>query len=218
MSLTMKRRRFVKSLAAVAPAATLIAQQAPAPGNPGQPAPGVPLNPAQPVQPPAPRPAGELPKIDVTVADVAADPTQKFFTPVQFAALRKLSSMLMPPLEGRPGALEAKAPEFLDFLMSRSPADEQQVYKAGLDALNGQAMKRFKKNFADVDAAQADELLAPLRAPFTGVIPTEPLARFLHAAKRDVRTATVNSREYAAAGGSGGRRFSGAGLYWFPLD
>ena len=40
----------------------------------------------------------------------------------------------------------------------------------------------------------------PLRAPWTYDAPADPLARFLAAAKQDVRTATVNSREYNAAG------------------
>ena len=41
---------------------------------------------------------------------------------------------------------------------------------------------------------------------------------FLIEAKADVRTATMNSREYIAfRGGAGGRRGFG-GVYWLPLD
>jgi hypothetical protein len=135
------------------------------------------------------------------------------------AALRKLSELIMPPMNGNSGALEAGAPEFLDFLIGRSPAARQQIYRAGLDALNAQARKRFQKTFAETDAAQSAVLLAPLRAPWSPEPPSDPLARFLQEAKRDIRTATLNSREYsAAAQGGGGRRFGGGGLYWRPLD
>jgi hypothetical protein len=143
----------------------------------------------------------------------------RFFTPDQFSALRKVSDMLMPAMNGGVGALDAKAPEFLDFLIGESPSDRQQVYLKGLDALNAQSKKRFNKVFADLDATQADSFLASLRQPWTFDEPADPIASFLRAAKQDVRTATVNSREYGSAASSGGgRRFSAAGLYWYPLD
>ncbi len=66
---------------------------------------------------------------------------------------------------------------------------------------------------------QANELLSPLRAPWTFDPPADSLTHFLQTAKGDVRTATMNSREFVAAGASGGRRgFGGQGLYWYPLD
>jgi hypothetical protein len=128
-----------------------------------------------------------------------------FFTPQQFAALRKLSDVLMP------GALDAKSPEFLDFLIGHSPADRQQTYRAGLDALN-------EKGFVELGPSETDTVLSPLREPWTYDPPTDPLARFLREAKQDVRTATVNSREYSAHAPAAGRRFGGSGLYWYPLE
>ena len=143
----------------------------------------------------------------------------RFFTPAQFSALRKTSDLLMPAMNGAPGALESKAPEFLDFLIGESPADRQHVYRAGLDALNHQSMQQFKKPFGDLEPSQADVLLAPLRQSWSFDEPADPVAAFLRAAKQDVRTATMNSREYSAAGSAtGGRRFGGGGLYWYPLD
>ncbi len=214
----MKRRGFVKALVAAPSATALIAQQAPAPGVPANPAPGIPQNPAQPVEPPG-RVSTELPKIEVAVPDTAAEPMPHFFTPQQFGALRKLCAILMPPTKTAPGASEVKAPEFLDFLMSESPVDRQKTYRDGLDALNSQANREFQKAFADLDDSQADKLLATLREPWTYEPPADPLARFLRAAKQDVRTATVNSREYSVAGAATSRRtFGGGGLYWYPLD
>jgi hypothetical protein len=201
----MKRRRFFQTLAAAPAVTALLGQQPPA------------------AAPPAPRPAApEDTKLETAAADQVADSEPHYFTAPQFAALHKLSGLLLPGSDkapGTPGALEAKAPEFLDFLISESPADRQQVYKAGLDALNAQAAKRYQKPFAELDAAQADALLAPLHQPWTYAPPADPLAHFLVVAKADVRAATVNSRQYNTAGASGGgRRMGGTGLYWYPID
>jgi hypothetical protein len=173
---------------------------------------------ATPAQSPAPRPAPDAQKLETTTADAAAEMTPRFFTAAQFAALRKLSEMLMPPLNNLPGALEAKAAEFLDFLLSKSPAERQRLYRVGLDTLNAQAQKQFGKPFADLNETQAAELLAPLRQAWTYVPPTEPFARFLREAKADVRTATLNSYEYNTASAASGRRGGGTGQYWYPLD
>jgi hypothetical protein len=219
----MKRRRFVQSIVA-APAASALfidagnAQQAQPPGNPANPAPGVPQNPARGGQPPG-FAAQELPRLDASVPDVAADTTPRFFTQSQFEALKHLCELLQPPLESRPGAVEARAPEFLDFLISESPAERQELYRKGLDALNAESGKRYRKPFAAITAAEGDAILAPLREAWQYNPPASVLGGFLVAAKADVRTATVNSREYVAtAAGSGSRRGGGIGLYWYSLD
>ncbi len=199
----MRRRGFVKALAAIPAAPALFAQQ--------------------PVPAPAAAPVGpttdELPVLTPSVPDAAAEMMPRFFTSAQFSALRKVSDLLMPATNGGVGALDAKAPEFLDFLIGDSPAERQHVYLAGLDALNAQSVKRFNRAFAELDVAQAETLLTPLPSPWTFDEPADPIAGFLRVAKQDVRTATLNSREYSAtSGGAGGRRFGGGGLYWYPLD
>ncbi len=148
--------------------------------------------------------------------DNVAEPETRFFTAAQFAALRKLSDLLMPPMRGNPGALDAAAPEFLDFLVGVSPADRQALYRNGLDALNARAKKQFNKGFADLDAAQCDAVIRPLLAPvpWTHEPPKDPLQHFMAAAHDDIRTATRNSREWNT---SGGRR-GGGQLFWNPVD
>lgn len=193
----MKRRRFIQTVAA-APA---IAIPATAPE----------------AQPAAPRPQAETPKFELSSLDAVGDTTTRFFSAVQLATLRKLSEVLMPAMNGMPGALEAGAPEFLDFLIGASAADRKQLYKNGLDALQTQAQKKFGKAFADLNETQAGELLAPLRKAWTYNPPTDPFERFLRDVKADVRTATINSREYSTAG-SAGRRGGGMGQYWYPID
>jgi hypothetical protein len=198
----MKRRRFIQALAATPAAPALLAQQA--------------QQGAQPIAQQFPQPAEA--SLRYTVPDTAAEPVLHFFTAQQFAALRKLSDILNPPVNGAPGALDAKAPEFLDFLLSQSAADRQQLYRSGLDGLNAQARKRFSKLFADVDAGQAEALLAPLRDAWTYDAPSDPVAAMLRAAKDDVRRATTNSREWNLASVAGRTRGGGGGLYWLPID
>jgi hypothetical protein len=193
----MKRRRFFQTLAAAPAASTLLAQQAPQ------------------------RAAGsaEETSIETALPAEAGEPVLSFLNTDQFAAIRRLSGILMPPRSGAPGANECRVPEFLDFLVNASLPIRQQVYRVGLDALNAESRKRHQKPFAEISDTQAADLLAPLRRPWTYDSPKDPLARFLVDAKADVHTATVNSREYSAAGaGGGGRRMGGQGLYWNPLE
>lgn len=193
----MKRRRFIQTVAA-APAMAIPA-----------------TTPA--AQPAAQRPQAEAPKLELAPLDAVGDTTPRFFSAVQLATLRKLSDILMPAMNGMPSALEAGAPEFLDFLIGASAADRKQLYKNGLDTLQTQAQKKFGKAFADLNESQIGELLAPLRKAWTYEPPADPFARFLREVKADVRTATINSREYSTAGAAG-RRGGGMGQYWYPID
>jgi hypothetical protein len=158
--------------------------------------------------------------LEVTDPDAVAEPVARFFTPAQFAALHRLSGLVQPPLKGNPGALDCGAPGFLDFLIGVSPADRQQLYRTGLDALNTQAKKQFSKSFADLDDAQAHAIVAPMLAavPWPKDPPKEVLKAFMFAAREDIAMATRNSPEYAAALASSGRRGGGAGSVWKPID
>ena len=194
----MRRRNFFKTLA-VTPAAAM-------------------LEPPLAAQQAAPGQAAADAALEVTYTEQVGEPVPRFFSAEQFAALRRLCDLIMPAIGTSAGAIAAKVPEFLDFLMSDAPAERQGVYRAGLDQLNSQARKQYNRPFDELDAAQAEILLAPLRTAWTYDPPSDPLARFLRAAKADVRTATVNSREYLNPGGaSGGRRFTGSGLYWHEI-
>ncbi len=205
----IQRRRFLQA-ALAAPAAPALAAPQSAPPQPAPPPPGPPS--------PAAYLSQTTPQLATAQPDTAAAPVPGFFSPTQFAALTKLSDLLMPSLDGMPGALDAGVPAFLDFLIGASPAPRQRIYQAGLDALNAQATEHYGKPFAALPSTQADEVLAPLRAPWTYDPPADPLARFLREAKEDVRTATENSRERIASTPPGGRRPRGIGLYWYPID
>lgn len=159
----------------------------------------------------------DVPVLAFSVPDAAAETFLHFFTPEEFVALQKLSDILMPAGAGVPGALDAHAAEFLDFLIGAASGERQQVYRDGLKALDAASKKRYGNPFATIEVADADRLLAPLREPWTYDPPADPLARFLWTAKEDVRTATLNSREWSLAAASNGRR-AGRALYWLPID
>ncbi len=215
----MKRRRFLTALAAAPAAPALLAQQRVQQRVQQSAESTPPAAPAPPANPPG-LGAQNVRKIEVTVPDGVAEPEARFFNAPQFAALRRLSEVLMPPLKGNPGALDCGTPEFLDFLTGASPADRQQLYKNGLDALNASARKQFGKPFAELDATQADAIIRPLLVPVPWVKdpPKDPLQHFMAAAHDDIRTATRNSREWSATSANGRARGGGGGLYWNPID
>jgi Gluconate 2-dehydrogenase subunit 3 len=217
----MKRRRFIKAIAAAPAVPALLAQQPPAAALPATPVP--PLAPGRGAGRGGPGRGGaqEVAHIELTELDAVAETTPKFFTPTQFAALRKLSAILLPPLKGSPGALDTDAPEFLDFLIGVSPADRQLLYRTGLDYLNAQSRKQFGKTFADIDETQADTILKPLFVPVAWSYdpPKDPIKHFIYEAHQDIRTATRNAPSATAASAqAGARRGFGGGQYWNPID
>ena len=165
--------------------------------------------------------------IEVTQPDAVGETVAGFFTPAQFAALKKLSDTLMPAMNGSPGALECQAPEFIDFLVGSSPADRKQLYRGGLDALNARSTAKFAKPFADLDAKQVDAIIRPLLValPWSLDAPKDPVVHFMAVARTDIPEATRNSRVWAESGGGrggrggrGGAGFGAAPLMWLPID
>ncbi|MEO8737507.1 MAG: gluconate 2-dehydrogenase subunit 3 family protein, partial [Edaphobacter sp.] len=189
---------------------------------------GTPVAPSAP--PPAPAAPGPLPwmkgllevkplPMTPLVPDAVAQTSVRFFNAQQTATLRRLSEVLLPPFKGYPGATDAGAPEFLDFLIGVSPSDRQQMYQSGLDRLETEAKQHFNVSFASVNAAQADQLLRPwLKTWMTDHPPTEPYAHFINIAHTDIRTATINSQAWSNAANGARQHTPDVGLYWFPVD
>ncbi len=207
----MKRREFVRTLAGacILPEVLL-----------GQQTPSTTKNPLPPPPAPVPWTLGlnsktPQPHTDV-VDDVAAtDPT--FFTPVQMATLVHLSAVLVPPGNKRPGAVDAQAPQFLDFLIGDSPAPRKQLYTGGLDWLETESHRKYSAAFAKTSPEQADALLKPwLRTWMSDHPPTEPHADFVNIAHADIRTATMNSKAWNdAVDRADGNAQQ---MYWSPID
>jgi hypothetical protein len=144
----------------------------------------------------------DAPKLQLSAPDAVAEGSLTFFTRTEFETLETLARTLVPGVNGRPGAIEADVPRFLDFLLSQSPPDRQTLYRQGLAALAGKSM--------------TGDVLAPLAQPWTFSGPADSVARFLRAAKDDILQATTNSREWAAANKT--RTGAGTGYYYFPIE
>ena len=219
----MQRRDFVKAIMAASVAAkTALGQQAPSPAAAAQQPPVLP--PRAPVAPgPVPwmeglMEANPLPAT-LLVPDAVAQTDAHFFNERQMATLRRLSAQLMPPTKGHPGATEAGAPEFLDFLIGASPADRQQTYQSGLDWLNAEAEKEFGVTFASASAAQADKLIRPwLRTWIQDHPPMDGYAHFINLVHSDIRTATHNSQAWSDAEIAAGRPAPAPDVFWYPVD
>jgi len=135
------------------------------------------------------------------------------------STLRQLCEIMVPPLKGYPGAIDAAAPEFLDFLISVSPPDRQQMYESGLNRLDAEARQKFGIPFDSVNEDQASQLIKPwLRTWMEDHPPAEPFARFINVAHSDIRTATINSQAWSDADVAAGEEPPGVGLYWYPVE
>ena len=179
---------------------------------------------ANPAPPPAPVPwtLGLNPRTPLPVtetADVIAETEASFLTPAQLATFTRLCDLLMPPLGKKPGALQAGAPMFLDFLIGNSPEARKKLYSGGLDWLDAEAKARYKLPFAQLNGSQADALIKPwLRTWMSDHPPTERHADFINIAHEDIRTATMNSKAWDDAGAAAGQDWVTGGLYWSPIE
>ena len=225
----MWRRDFVKAMVAVPMTArTMLEQQAEA-QTAVTPQSSATAPPVTPEPPPATaaspqglrhQPLGFKPApMNLVVPDSVAETEARFFDHQQLATLRKLADVMMPPLNGCPGATQAGTAEFLDFLIGVSPADNQEMYQAGLDWLNNESKKQFAKPFAELEEIQVDQLLRPLLKAWMGDHPPQgPVIRFINLAHRDIRMATMNSPLWSVALVASGERAPGIDLYWSPID
>jgi hypothetical protein len=120
---------------------------------------------------------------------------------------------------GKPGALEAETPQFLDMLIGQSPEPRKKVYSGGLDWLEAEAQKKYKLPFAKLEDGQASALLNPwLRTWMSDHPPVELHADFVNVAHDDIREATFNSQAWAGARSTAAQEGTPTGVYWSPID
>jgi len=141
----------------------------------------------------------ELGKIPLSAADAVAQGLPRYLSKSELAVFADLARALVPAFGEQPGAVEAEAPEFLDFLLSVSPVDVQQLYREGL--------AQYAKT----------KDLSPLTKPWTHDEPKDPYHRFLRAARTALYQATVNSKPWADAMSQRSRSAGASGLYWLPI-
>jgi hypothetical protein len=205
----MRRRDFVRSLiAAVFASRGLAAQEA--------------AKPQLPIAAPVPWTMGLNPKTPIphtAVADGIAEAKVSFFTAPQMGSLKRLCELLVPPMDGKPGAVDAETPQFLDMLIGQSPEPRKKMYSGGLDWLEGESQKKYKLPFSKLDDDRASALLKPwLRTWMSDHPPVEPHADFINMAHDEIREATFNSEAWADSESTGSRERAPTGIYWSPVD
>ncbi len=203
----MVRREFVQALlsALLAPKSLFSQQSAKPPMPPPAPVPWtLGLNPL-------------TPQPHTQVADGIAENASKYFTSLQMATLTRLCDLLVPPMGNKPGASTADTPSFLDFLIGSSPTPRQKLYTSGLNWLDTESQKKFKRSFAKLDDREADAIVRPwLRTWMSDHPPGEEHASFVNIAHEDIRTATENSKAWSQASSESSSALGG--LYWFPIE
>jgi hypothetical protein len=153
------------------------------------------------------------------LADQVATTGLSFFTPLQMRTLTRLSDVLMPPLNGKPGAVKAQTPMFLDFLIGSAPEPRQTIYSSGLDWLEQSAQAKYQTAFAQLDDNQAGELIKPwLRTWMNDHAPSEAHADFINTAHDDIRNATVNSKAWDDVPSVGAEPSTEVDVYWLPIE
>lgn len=84
--------------------------------------------------------------------------TPKCFNAHEFATLRKLSDLIIPADDHSPGALEAGAAEFIDYLASTS-TELAEIYTGGIAWLDHATAGRHGTNFIEAKPEQQTAML-----------------------------------------------------------
>ena len=89
-------------------------------------------------------------------AKAAAKP--KFFTAAELAAIGEISELIIPADERSGGAKAADVPAFIDLMISESPAENKDLWKKGLAAMDAKAAGSFVKAAKDKQIALLTEV------------------------------------------------------------
>ena len=97
-----------------------------------------------------------------TVAQVKAtakgEYVPKYFTAHEYQTLRRLADLIVPADQNSTGALDAGAPEFIDYLSSQNK-DMADIYTGGIAWLDMEMKRRYGAAFVDAKPAEQTALL-----------------------------------------------------------
>src|ERR1700733_4636610 len=82
----------------------------------------------------------------------------KFFSVSEYKTVAKLADLIIPADEHSQGALAGDAPEFIDFLCSRSK-DLAEIYTGGLGWLDHEMNRRYSTSFLGATPEQQTAML-----------------------------------------------------------
>ena len=86
----------------------------------------------------------------------------KFFTEEENKTIIEMSERIIPADDHSPGAKAAAVNEYIDLVVSESPAATKQTWREGLAAINKMSQDKFGKSFADSSAQQQIQLLTDI--------------------------------------------------------
>jgi gluconate 2-dehydrogenase gamma chain len=92
----------------------------------------------------------------------------KFLTAHEYATVVMLSDIIIPKDDRSGSATDAGVPEYIDFTLADTFADQperQVAIRGGLAWLDTESRKRFDKNFVDLTSAQRTEILDDIAYP-----------------------------------------------------
>jgi hypothetical protein len=115
-----------------------------------------------------------------------------FFARAQHATVDALSERLIPADDHSPGARAAKVADYIDLLLSESPADIKTAWTEGLTALDQASTERFKAPFVKATAEQQVALLTDISR--NELDPKTPLEVFFREAKSRTITGYYTSK------------------------
>jgi hypothetical protein len=99
----------------------------------------------------------------------ATDYVPLFFTEHEWQTVQVLADLIIPRDERSGSATDAKAPEFVDFMLNEAPEPRQTSMRRGLAWLDEESRSRFGMTFLAATDAQRRQLLDdiawPARAP-----------------------------------------------------
>jgi gluconate 2-dehydrogenase gamma chain len=88
----------------------------------------------------------------------------QFFTPAEWETVRVLADLVIPRDERSGGATDAGVPEFMDFMLHETPAQQTPI-RGGLAWLDREARERGGRPFRDLASAEQTALLDDIAWP-----------------------------------------------------
>ncbi|MCM3880975.1 MAG: gluconate 2-dehydrogenase subunit 3 family protein [Vicinamibacterales bacterium] len=105
------------------------------------------------------------------VAQAQTQMQMRTLTAPELAALTAMCGRIIPADANGPGAIEAKAPQYIDHSLSGALAGARQSYAEGLAALDAGSQQKFGAPFVKLTPAQQDAVLTDIQdGPFFNLV------------------------------------------------
>jgi len=86
----------------------------------------------------------------------------KFFSADQLALVATISELIIPTDDHSPGAKAAEVPEFIDLMISESPAEAKKLWTDGLAAVDKMSQEKYSSAFNKATGEQQVALLTEI--------------------------------------------------------